>query len=120
MPGPDQDASMRAGGVTGAASPQPVVIPPTVGRVVWFFKFTPSGHKGPLAAHVARVNSESSVNLMVIDEIGSPRSETNVRLVQEGGDVGGWDYCTWMPYQKGQAAKTEALEKQAAEFKRLG
>lgn len=91
------------------------MIKPTVGRVVWFYKYVSGqGHKGPLAAHVAFVHSDSMVNLMVIDENGVPRSETSVRLSQEGNDTPQHDYCEWMPYQKGQADKTEALEAKLA------
>ena len=89
------------------------MIKPTVGRVVWFYKHTAGQHKGPLAAHVAFVHHDSMVNLMVIDEDGNPRSATHVLLVQEGGPLPFANYCEWMPYQKGQAAKTEALEAQA-------
>lgn len=89
------------------------MIKPTVGRVVWFYKYSSGqGHKGPLAAHVAKVYDDTCVNLMVIDEGGTPRSETSVLLVQEDGEAPTSDYCTWMPYQKGQAAKTEQLEAQ--------
>lgn len=91
------------------------MIKPTVGRVVWFYKYVPGqGHKGPLAAHVAYVHSDSMVNLMVIDENGLPRSETSVYLRQEGNEAPQSNYCEWMPYQKGQAAKTEALEQRVA------
>lgn len=48
------------------------MIVPTVGRVVWFYRYVPGqGHKGPLAAHVAHVHSDTLVNLMVIDEGGN-------------------------------------------------
>lgn len=89
------------------------MIAPTVGRVVWFYRFVPGqGHKGPLAAHVSQVHSDSCVNLMVITESGSPEPHCSVTLLQEDVDAKPeHDYCTWMPYQKGQAAKTEALEK---------
>ena len=81
------------------------MILPTVGRVVWFYKYSQGqGHKGPLAAHVAHVHGDDCVNLMVIDQNGSPRSETSVKLVQEDDEAPTNDYCTWMPYQKGQAA----------------
>lgn len=92
------------------------MIQPTVGRVVWFYKYVPGqGHKGPLAAHVAHVHSDAMVNLMVIDEMGTPRSETSVHLRQDIGYAPPeGDYCEWMPYQKGQAAKTEALEAKLA------
>lgn len=88
------------------------MIAPTVGRVVWFYKWVDGqGHKGPMAAHVAFVHSEKMVNLMVIDENGEPRAQTSVSLCQDDTqDAPGHDYCAWMPYQKGQAAKTEALE----------
>jgi hypothetical protein len=54
------------------------------------------------------------VNLMVIDEAGAPHSETSVYLRQDGSDTPQHNYCEWMPYQKGQAAKTEALEAKLA------
>lgn len=91
------------------------MIQPTVGRVVWFYKYVPGqGHKGPLAAHVAHVHSDSMVNLMVIDEVGVAHGATSVHLRQDGDEAPQSNYCEWMPYQKGQAAKTEALEKQIA------
>jgi len=90
-------------------------ITPTVGRVVWF---TPSANDNiarngdrPLAAIVANVWSDSCVNLAVFDANGISHSRTSVYLLQGGDDVpAGSGYCEWMPYQKGQAAKTEALE----------
>jgi hypothetical protein len=89
------------------------MIKPTVGRVVWFYKYaTGQGHKGPLAALVAWVHSDMCVNLAVSDENGNMRSETSVRLIQENDEVPQSDYCGWMPYQVGQAKKTEALESQ--------
>jgi hypothetical protein len=89
------------------------MISPTVGRVVLFYKWTEGGgFKGPLAAHVAYVYNDGQVNLMVIDELGNPRSEIAVPLYQDDYSPPTGDYCCWMPYQKGQAAKTEALEKQ--------
>lgn len=91
------------------------MIQPTVGRVVWFYKFNAvSGHHGPLAAHVCKVWSDCMVNLMAISEEGSPFSETSVRLIQDNEEAPASNYCCWMPYQKGQAAKTEALEKKLA------
>jgi len=83
-------------------------IQPTVGRVVWY---NPGSTKNPglrLAAHVASVINDGIVNLMVIDELGNPFPARNVPLVHEGECAGG--ACQWMPYQRGQAAKTDALE----------
>lgn len=76
------------------------MIRPTVGRVVWFYKWAGTRHKGPLAAHVAFVHSDKVLNLMVIDENGVPRSEASVLLVQENEENPQADYACWMPYQK--------------------
>ena len=71
------------------------MIKPTAGRVVWFYKWVEGqGHKGPLSAHVCQVHSDTMVNLMVIDENGNPRPQTN--------------YCTWMQYQKAVASGQQA------------
>ena len=88
------------------------MIEPTVGRVVWFYKWVPKqGHKGPMAAHVADIQNNESVNLMVIDAGGNPHPEREVRLLQNtDGAVPESDYCEWMPYQRGQPAKYDALE----------
>ena len=89
------------------------MIKPTVGRVVWFYEYVAgAGHRNrPLAAIVSLVHSDIMVNLMVISADGVPRSETSVPLVQEGHEVPQGVYCSWMPYQLGQAAKTEELQK---------
>jgi hypothetical protein len=86
-------------------------ITPTVGRVVWFYD--QEGH-GPLAAQIAYVHSPSLVNLGYLAVNGESKSATSVTLVQEGEPKPNGYYAEWMPYQKGQAAKTEALEQQAA------
>lgn len=93
------------------------MIKPTNGRVVWY---TPSIHdrempqidkSQPLAAHVAHVYSDRMVNLMVIDSYGAAHARYSVPLIQDDDlkSEAGF-YCEWMPYQKGQAAKTEATE----------
>ena len=90
-----------------------MIIQPTVGRVVWFH---PSDDdvmargSGTLAAIVANVWSDTCVNLAVFDGNGNHHSRTSVLLVQEGNPVPtGGMWCEWMPYQKGQAAKTDAV-----------
>ena len=99
-------------------------ITPTVGRVVWFHPRrddniarnpTYPHHNDPLAAHIAAVISPSIVNLMVIDAKGMPHGYEGVFLHdgQSDAPVNG-DWCEWMPYQKGQAAKTESLEQKLA------
>lgn len=101
-------------------TPTSTFIKPTVGRVVWFYPHANSGEAGfeptsagePLAAVIARVWSDGMVNLTVFDASGKPHSRTSVELLQEPGPAraasGG--FCTWMPFQKGQA---KAQEKQA-------
>lgn len=101
------------------------MIKPTVGRVVWFHPSKNSAESGfvyhggdqPLAAIVTHVWSDRMVNLVVFDSNGNSHSKTSVPLVQDGEDVqdGGF-YCEWMPYQKGQAAKTERLESQIGQI----
>lgn len=96
------------------------MIKPTVGRVVWFRPslnaaaeggFTYHNNGQPLAAIVAYVWGDRMVNLAVFDSNGVLHSKTSVPLVQDGDEPSpdGY-YCEWMPYQKGQAAKTEQLE----------
>lgn len=85
------------------------MIEPTVGRVVWFYS-APRGPQ-PLAAIVTYVWTARMVNLVVFDANGVSRSETSVYLLQDDQRPTGQSrWCEWMPYQKGQAAKTEALE----------
>lgn len=90
-----------------------MVIKPTVGRVVWFYPQGSGQSTGaqPLAAIVAHVWSDTCVNLAIFDANGKPidKPPTSVLLVQEGTEVpSGGGYCTWMPYQVGQAKKHEA------------
>lgn len=95
------------------------MIKPTVGRVVWFYPRGKSERSGdqPLAALIACVWSDTCVNLAIFDANGQPYppGHTSILLVQEGGPLpDSGPYCTWMPYQQGQAKKTEALEAQLA------
>lgn len=93
-------------------------IVPTVGRVVWFHPspntaesgFTHPAQGQPLAAIVAHVHSPNLVNLAVFDADGRSHSRTSVPLHQGSDERPQGFYCEWMPYQKGQAAKTEALQ----------
>lgn len=98
------------------------MIEPTVGRIVWF---TPSPNLGdsgfihhdrtqPLAAIVTHVWGPRMVNLAVFDSDGNRHSRTSVTLLQDDDLKPEFGYfASWMPYQKGQAAKTEQLEKVA-------
>jgi hypothetical protein len=101
-------------------------ITPTVGRVVWFrpardllnaarfltYRIEPDGR--PLfSAQVAFVHDDGRINVGFMDHAGNPGQYGPVSIWQEGDAPHAPDvaYCEWMPYQKGQAAKTEQLEK---------
>lgn len=84
------------------------MITPTVGRIVWF----EDGARKTQAAIITYVLSDSLINVAVFDPNGIPFAKTSITLVQDQVDPVPFPYCRWMPYQKGQAAKTEALEAQ--------
>lgn len=92
-----------------------MIIKPTIGRVVWYFPspgdadFMSLHSAGPLAAIVAHVASDTCVNLAVFDSTGQSYSRTSITLHHDDGPHGA-PYCAWMPLQKGQASKAEALE----------
>lgn len=91
------------------------MIKPTVGRVVWYW---PSGGDNvttndavqPLAALIAYVWNDTIVNLAVFDHNGKAFNKTSVLLRDDPLS----DCASWMPYQLGQAAKTEAAEAKTA------
>jgi len=89
------------------------MIKPTVGRVVWYW---PDGAGGPeaqpYAAIIAYVWSDRLINIGYFDQDGEHDNEISVVLVQEGDPRPASRFCEWMPYQMGQAAKTEALQAQ--------
>lgn len=91
------------------------MIEPGIGRIV---HFRPAGHAPdalPHAAIVVGITSERCVNLAIFDHEGHLYHGTDVQLLQDG-DAPPTDhgYAEWMPFQKGQAAKTEALQAQTA------
>lgn len=91
------------------------MIQPTNGRIVWFYPasgdadFPPSG---PFASIVTWVHSDHLINVCAFDGSGDSHGRQNVYLKQDEDENPAPEgaYCQWMPYQKGQAAKTEALE----------
>ena len=91
------------------------MIKPTIGRVVWYHPQNAEPDDQPNAALVAYVWSDTLVNLAVFDSNGSAYNKSSVFLYQGDGEPPSSSYCEWMPYQQGQAAKTEALEKQLQE-----
>lgn len=89
------------------------MISPSIGRVVWYY--TNPREAQANAAIVTYVWNDRMINLVVFDANGVPRSETSVDLLQDDEKPSGQSrWAEWMPYQKGQAAKTEALEKKLA------
>lgn len=86
------------------------MIKPTVGRVVWYYVHTMiKPQQPPFAAIIAYVHSDRCVNLAYFNENGIASSSTNVVLRQEDDERPEGAFCEWMPYQLGQAAKTEAI-----------
>lgn len=87
------------------------MIKPTVGRIVWYYPEN-GGRKRPRAAMIVDVHSDRLVNIALWNDVGVPDSDPprSVRLLQDDDERPLGRFCEWMPYQKGQAAKTEALE----------
>ena len=56
------------------------------------------------------MESDTCVNLVVFDANGDRHGRTSVLLLDENMERPLGTFCEWMPYQKGQAAKTEAVE----------
>lgn len=95
------------------------MITPSIGRVVWFHPA--NGDESivfrdqPLAAIVTYVWSDRMVNLAVFDANGLHSAHTSVNLLQDNDVAPEYGrYAEWMPFQKGQAMKTEELEKKIA------
>lgn len=85
------------------------MIKPTIGRRVWFYPngaisgFTASPDQ-PCDAGIAYVWTDRMVNLSVADHNGVVMGRTSVPLLQDDDPVpASGAYCTWMPYQVGQA-----------------
>ncbi len=102
-------------------------INPTIGRVVHFNPTMSHAEKlgmayrcqgTPMDAHIVYVWPSGLVNLAVFDHDGISHAVTSVKLLQDADQASLNEqgqlvesYCTWMPYQKGQAAKAEQLER---------
>ena len=94
------------------------MIEPVAGRVVWFWPGHLSSKRivildptRPFAATVAFVHHAREITISAIDHAGEAHPFFNVKLVQDDDAAPeGGRYCEWMPYQKGQAARTEQLE----------
>lgn len=93
-------------------------IPPVPGRIVWIRDRSFSIDRGsPEAATIVYVWNDRLINVVGHDANGAPFTLHSVKLVQPGDEhphAFGSPYAEWMPYQKGQAAKTEQLERAAS------
>jgi hypothetical protein len=74
----------------------------------------PGGAAQPLRADVVFVWNDHMVNLLVTDHIGETYIRQRVPLRQDDDPVPPGSYCEWMEYQKGQAARAEALDAELA------
>lgn len=92
-------------------------IDPTIARVL---HYTPSyldteirRDGWPFAAIIADVNRDGTINLAVFARNGMIYPRTNVHLLQDGQFPVAPEnaYAMWMPYQVGQAARTDELIK---------
>jgi hypothetical protein len=93
------------------------MIKPTIGRCVLYYpsigQTSDVQHDPiiPFDAHVVYVHSDRCINVAGFDHDGNPFSATSVPLLQDDDPKPeGGRYVTWMDYQKGQAAKTDAAE----------
>jgi hypothetical protein len=90
------------------------MIKPTVGRVVWVFRPNHTNDPTqPEAALIAYVWNDRLINVGGVDHSGAPFALACLPLVQDDEPKPEGNFAAWMPYQKGQAAKTEQLEKAA-------
>ncbi|TDV06048.1 DUF2829 domain-containing protein [Paraburkholderia caballeronis] len=94
------------------------MIEPTVGRVVHFRPGKQAAalriqfdSRQPLVALITYVHGPREVNLAVFDAIGRHRPLLSVKLLQDDDKAtDGETFAEWMPFQKGQAGKTEAIQ----------
>lgn len=99
-----------------AAAPALNVIPPTIGRVVYYFVKDKDAANGievydyskPLDAHIVYVWSDTCVNLAGFGHDGRPFIRTSVPINAGGAEAGHSAWAAWMAYQIGQAAKHTA------------
>ena len=97
------------------------MIKPTVGRMLHYYPAVDDNGvilscERPLAATIAHVWNDRCINIAYLDVNGVSWGKLSVPLVQEGDEARpGSGYCAWMPYQKGQAAKTEAVQREAVD-----
>lgn len=90
------------------------MIPPTVGRVVWFTPARANDNRvdirQTLPSLVAYVHNDRLVNLAVFDQTGNPAGGHSQVVLLQDDDAKPEDgyFASWMPYQIGQAARHRA------------
>ncbi len=93
------------------------MIAPTIGRMVHVWK---NGAyldgaivqvDQPLSGQIVYVHTDRMINVAGFDANGDVFRLTSVALMQDGDAKpdGGQPYAEWMPFQKGQAGKTDTL-----------
>lgn len=98
-------------------NPEPQkVAEPTIGRIVYVYGY---GVAKEMAAIVTDVVSGLTIHACVFSGNGVPEPAYKLPHISERASVHTpwWD---WMPYQKGQAAKTEELERELKQASKLG
>lgn len=91
------------------------MIKPTIGRVVWVIRpLDTNDFKQPEVGFVTYVHDDHKINVAGFDHIGKVFRLAFLHLIQDGEPKPEGDFACWMPYQKGQAAKLDALELAAA------
>lgn len=87
------------------------MIKPTIGRVVWVFR--PYGSSDISQAEVGLITyvwNDRCVNVVGFDYSGDQFKLLSLTLIQDNEPKPEGNFAAWMPYQKGQAAKTESLQ----------
>jgi len=94
------------------------MIEPTVGRIVHYRHPARLPSANPQAAVITDCRpGDDYIDVIVFSKQHGATPVNYVLLWQgEGTPPSGIPYCEWMPYQKGQAAKTESLEMKASQF----
>ena len=112
-PAPPVDNDHVAAGAEqfATAAPKPVLIKPTVGRVVWYWPSAKAVNDGeqPRAAILTYVQDDHTVNLVSFGHDGFPLPHRGIRLleVDEPPPASGHFAC-WMPFQAGQAKSAQS------------
>jgi hypothetical protein len=93
---------------------------PTIGLVVLVHS-RQAGATGPWPCLVTKVWGDRCINAAGFNEWGTAIAFSSLKLLQDDDQPEEFGpYAEWMPYQKGQAAKTEALERQVSDIGSVG